>query len=125
MNILGNPKIAQAISSTTASQRFKGDLDVGLQEIVTNLVPYPKFTLPVVSYAPFHAKDKVNNKLNTKELTEACFDSDNCMARINVYNGRYFSCLLLARGDVSALEVNFAIQHIKKFELGLSNLLEN
>lgn len=114
MNILGNPKIAQAISSTTASQRFKGDLDVGLQEIVTNLVPYPRFTFPVVSYAPFHAKDKVNNKLNTKKLTEACFDSDNYMAKINVHNGRYFSCLLLARGDVSALEVNFAIQHIQQ-----------
>ena len=68
----------------------------------------------MVSYAPFHAKDKVNHKLNSfQELTEACFNEKNFMAKISVDYGKFMSCFLLARGDVSSSEVNTAIQHIK------------
>ena len=77
-------------------------------------MPYRRIQFPVVSYAPFHAKDKVNHKLNSfQELTEACFNEKNFMAKISVDYGKFMSCFLLARGDVSSSEVNTAIQHIK------------
>ena len=110
-----NRLIAQAISSTTASLRFKGDLDVDLDEVRNNLVPYPRIHFPVISYAPIHAKDKIKNKVNTfDEFTGACFNSTNFMATINPKRGKYMSCFLLARGDVASSEVNMAIKHIKK-----------
>ena len=77
-------------------------------------MPYPRIQFPVVSYAPFYAKDKVNHKLNSfQELTEACFTEENFMAKINLEHGKFMSCFLLARGDVTSSEVNTAIQYIK------------
>ena len=110
-----NRLIAQAISSTTASLRFKGDLDVDLDEVRNNLVPYPRIHFPVISYAPLHAKDRINEKVNTfDEFTGACFNSSNLMASIDPKHGKYMSCFLLARDEVAASEVNMAIKHIKK-----------
>ena len=110
-----NRLIAQVISSTTASLRFKGDLDVDLDEVRNNLVPYPRIHFPVISYAPLHTKDKIKDKLNTlDEFAGACFNKTNHMATINPEHGKYMSCFLLARGDVSSSEVNTAIKHIKK-----------
>ena len=36
------------------------------------------------------------------------------MAKINLEIGKFMSCFLLARGDVTSSEVNSAIQYIKK-----------
>ena len=103
----------KAISSTTASLRFKGDLNVDLADIRNSLVPYPRIRFPVVTYAPLQAKDQIN-KLNTlQELTVACFDPKNFMASIDPRHGKYISCFLLARGDIAPSEVNMAIRDIK------------
>ena len=110
-----NRLIAQVISSTTASLRFKGDLDVDLDEVRNNLVPYPRIHFPVISYAPLHTEDQIKNKVNTlQEFTSACFTSKNVMASINPKRGKYMSCFLLARGDIASSEVNKAIDHIRK-----------
>ena len=114
-----NRLIAQVISSTTASLRFKGDLDVDLDEVRNNLVPYPRIHFPIISYAPFHAKDKIQDKMNTlDEFAGACFNSNNFMASIEPRHGKYMSCFLLARGDVASSEVNMAIKYIKKNSWG-------
>ena len=42
-----NRLIAQIISSITASLRFDGALNVDLNEFQTNLVPYPRYYLPL------------------------------------------------------------------------------
>ena len=115
-----NRLIAQVISSTTASLRFKGDLDVDLDEVRNNLVPYSRLHFPVVSYV----QDKIKDKVNTlDEFTGACFNSNNVMASIDPKNGKYMSCFLLARGDVASSEVNMAIKHIKKNSWVTYNLM--
>ena len=68
------------MSSTTASLRFKGDLDVDLADVQNNLVPYPRIHFPVVSYAPFQSKDKINKLNSFQEYTAACLDKRNLMA---------------------------------------------
>ncbi len=47
-----NRLLAQVVSSITASLRFKGVLNVDLNEFQVNLVPYPRIHFPLVSYAP-------------------------------------------------------------------------
>lgn len=48
-----NRLVAQVVSSATSSLRFKGDMNVDLNEFQTNLVPFPRVHFPLVSYAPF------------------------------------------------------------------------
>lgn len=47
-----NRLVAQVVSSATSSLRFKGDMNVDLNEFQTNLVPFPRVHFPLVSYAP-------------------------------------------------------------------------
>ena len=47
-----NRLIAQVVSSITASLRFEGSLNFDLNDIQTNLIPYPRVHFPLISYAP-------------------------------------------------------------------------
>lgn len=53
-----NRLVAQAVSSATASLRYKGDMNVDLNEFQTNLVPFPRVHFPLVSYAPLSSSHR-------------------------------------------------------------------
>ena len=49
-----NSLIAHLLSNLTASMRFEGSLNVDLNEITMNLVPFPslKFLVPAMNFDP-------------------------------------------------------------------------
>ena len=111
-----NQIIAQAMSSITASLRFEGSLNVDLNEIPTNLVPYPRDHFTMMSYAPIITREKAQRQtLNVKELTYSLFDPSNLMIQLDDINkGKMISCCMMYRGDVSTREINTAIQTVKE-----------
>lgn len=111
-----NRMIAQAISSITASLRFKGDLNCDLTEFQTNLVPYPRIHFPLCSYAPFIAAEKAYHEtLTTYELSSAVFEPSNMLVSCNPSknNNMYMACCLMFRGDVVPKDVNAAVSTLK------------
>jgi len=109
-----NKLIAQVISSLTASLRFDGALNVDVTEFQTNLVPYPRIHFMLSSYAPVISAEKAHHeKLTVQELTTACFEPANMMAKCDPRHGKYMACCLMYRGDVVPKDVNAAVANIK------------
>jgi len=109
-----NRLIAQVVSSLTSSLRFDGALNTDLTEFLTNGVPYPRIHFLLSSYAPFISAEKAfHENFSIGELTTAVFEPANMMAKCDPRHGKYMSCLLMYRGDVTPSDVSAAIGVIK------------
>lgn len=109
-----NRLIAQIVSSTTASLRFSGSMNVDLNEFQTNLVPFPRIHFPLVAYAPLVSADRASHEQHAiTSLTNACFESGNMMVKCDPRQGKYMACCMLYRGDVVPKDVNAAVSAIK------------
>ena len=111
-----NQIIAQAMSSITASLRFEGSLNVDLNEFPTNLVPYPRDHFTMMSYAPIVTPEKAQRQtLSVQELTYSLFERNNLMIQVDDINkGKFMTCCMMYRGDVSNRDVNLAVQNVKE-----------
>lgn len=109
-----NRIIGQIVSSLTASLRFKGDLNVDLNEFQTNLVPYQRIHFPICSYSPLISAEKaIHEQLSVDEITKSLFEPSNMMVKCNPNNGKYMACTLLYRGDVVSKDVTATLAKIK------------
>jgi len=109
-----NRLIAQCISSLTASLRFEGQLNVDLTEFQTNLVPYPRISFPLCSFAPVIAAEKAyHERLTVAEITNSVFEPHSMMVKCDPRHGKFMACCMMYRGDVVPKDVNAAIATVK------------
>lgn len=108
-----NRLIAQIVSSTTASLRFDGSMNVDLNEFQTNLVPYPRIHFPLVAYSPLRsAKKSSHENYSIASITNSCFEPGSMMVKRDPCRGKFMACCMLYRGDVPK-DINTAIATIK------------
>ncbi|OAD54075.1 Tubulin alpha chain, partial [Eufriesea mexicana] len=104
----------QVVSSITASLRFEGAVNLSLEELQTNLVPYPRIHFALPTYAPLiSARKAMYSEITTQQITYDCFEPANQMVTCDPRTGAYTSCCLLYRGDVNPNDVNRTIQSLK------------
>merc|ERR1711991_357654 len=109
-----NRLIPQIISSITASLRFDGQINVDMTAFQTNLVPYPRISFPLCSYAPIIAAEKAyHEQLSVSEITSAVFEPSTMMVKCDPRHGKYMACVLMYRGDVVPKDVNSSIALLK------------
>lgn len=111
-----NRLIAQTVSSITTSLRFDGVLQVDFNELLTNLIPYPRIHFPLVSYSPLMSAEQSyhqQKELTIPKITKACFTTANQMMNCDPLKGKYIACSMLYRGDVVVNEVNATVETIK------------
>jgi len=107
-----NRLISQVISSMTASLRFDGQLNVDLNEFLTNLVPFPRLHFCMSSWSPLRSRMD-QETISVAEMTSDCFETSNLMAKCDTRLGKYLSCCLMYRGDVKPKDVNSALSGMK------------
>lgn len=106
--------VAQVSSSITASLRFVGDANVDLNEFQTNLVPYARVHFPMAAYVPIISSKKASHEQFTvSEITSACFDPSNQLAKCDPRSGKYMACCVLYRGEVVSKDINASLEVIK------------
>lgn len=98
-----NTLIANAITGTTCSLRFPGQLNCDLRKLGVNLVPFPRLHFFLVGFAPLTADSvKGYRALSVPELTAQAFDSKNMMCAADPRHGRYLTCAMMFRGKISS-----------------------
>lgn len=102
-----NRLIATAITGTTCSLRFPGQLNCDLRKLAVNMVPFPRLHFFLVGFAPLTAtKSEDYRVLTVPELTTQAFDAKNMMCAADPRHGRYLTCAMMFRGSMSSKEVD-------------------
>ena len=60
-----NKLISQTISSLTSSMRFRGTLNISLDDFLMNVIPFKQLNYLIPSYAPFYKYDTTLNQFTS------------------------------------------------------------
>jgi len=102
-----NHLIACAITGTTCSLRFPGQLNCDLRKLAVNMVPFPRLHFFLVGFAPLTSGQSQDYRvLTVPELTAQAFDAKNMMCAADPRHGRYLTCAMMFRGVMSSKEVD-------------------
>ena len=110
-----NRLVAQVISSLTASLRFPGSLNVDINDFPTVLVPYPRLHMLISAYAPLMSREKAYHEtFSVAELTTSVMTEPNSLlTKCDPTHGKFMSCCLMYRGDVTPSDVKTTMATIK------------
>eukprot|EP01017_Pseudomicrothorax_dubius_P050473 TRINITY_DN9572_c0_g1_i1.p1 TRINITY_DN9572_c0_g1~~TRINITY_DN9572_c0_g1_i1.p1 ORF type:complete len:464 (-),score=74.97 TRINITY_DN9572_c0_g1_i1:84-1475(-) len=129
-----NNIIAHLLANITCSMRFEGPLNVDLNEITMNLVPYPDQHFLLASMAPLYSL--LDLKLQARGVDQMFKDiltDQHQLLCVSPLRHRYTALGLIIRGDVAFTDVAKNIKKIKSdidmiywnkegFKYGLCNL---
>uniref|UniRef100_A0A7S1FP84 Tubulin beta chain n=1 Tax=Corethron hystrix TaxID=216773 RepID=A0A7S1FP84_9STRA len=108
-----NHLIAAAITGTTCSLRFPGQLNCDLRKLAVNMIPFPRLHFFMVGFAPLTSRKSHDYRImNVAELTQQAFDAKNMMCAADPRHGRYLTCAMMFRGKMSTKEVDDQMNNI-------------
>ena len=111
MNLL----VAHLMSNLTASMRFPGSLNIDLNEITMNLVPFPRMHFLQSSLAPLYSIIKTNSPPRPMDLMfQDILHQDFQLIQSNPIKHKYLALGMLIRGEVAFSDVSRNIDKIKK-----------
>lgn len=122
-----NDVAAQFLSHLMAGTRYSGDLNVDVNEISTNLVPFPQLKYLTASFAPLSSTwpeakiqhyrcDPTKMNKEVQRLIYNAFAPDSKLVATHENEGANeitLACALLARGDVVSTDMMVATECLK------------
>lgn len=102
-----NELAAGLITNLTAGMRFPGSLNVDLNEISMNLVPFPKLHFLVAGLSPLGTPRSVD------QMFTDVYHRHNQLMAADVRHHRFLASGLLIRGGISVAEANANIQRLE------------
>ena len=109
-----NNIVANLLLNMTSSARFEGSLNVDLNEITMNLVPFPKLHYLVSSLTPLYSLIDVNLPVGRLDqmFTDA-FSKDYQLIKANPKQNLYLACALIVRGNAEVSDIRRNIERLK------------
>ncbi|TPX60608.1 hypothetical protein PhCBS80983_g01712 [Powellomyces hirtus] len=108
---------ANLLMNMTSSMRFEGTMNVDINDIVTNLVPFPRMKFLLSSMTPLYTlTDARPPPRRLDQMFIDAFSRDCQLIRAEPKTSRYLACALIARGDV---EVSDLRRNIERMSLQL------
>src|SRR3546814_1542993 len=75
-----NHLVSAAMSGTTCSLRFPGQLNCDLRKLAVNLIPFPRLHFFMSGFAPLTSRASASFRtMSVPELTQQIFDAKNMM----------------------------------------------
>lgn len=109
-----NNIVANMLLNLTSSSRFEGSLNVDLNEISMNLVPFPKLHYLVSSMTPIYSLAGSNVSLrNLDQMFTDAFSRENQLINADPKHSLYLACSLMVRGDVEVSDIRRNIDRLK------------
>ncbi|XP_062857104.1 tubulin epsilon chain isoform X3 [Trichomycterus rosablanca] len=108
-----NNIVANLLLSITSSSRFEGSLNVDLNEIAMNLVPFPRLHYLVSSLTPLYTLADVN--VPTRRLDQMfsdAFSKDHQLMNADPRHSMYLACALMVRGNVQVSDLRRNIERL-------------
>ncbi|XP_071804090.1 tubulin epsilon chain-like [Asterias amurensis] len=109
-----NNIVANLLLNLTSSSRFEGSLNVDLNEISTNLVPFPKIHYLVASQTPLYSL--LDLKLPPRRLDQMftdAFSREYQLLKADPKNSMYLACALMCRGNVEISDIRRNIDRLR------------
>lgn len=109
-----NNIVANMLLNLTSSSRFEGSLNVDLNEITTNLVPFPRLHYLISSLSPLYISEQVNQQVRgIEQMFSDSFKSENQLIQCEPKASLYLACALILRGQVQLSDVRRNIERLK------------
>lgn len=109
-----NNIVANLLLNLTSSARFEGQLNMDLNEITMNLVPFPHLHYLTSSLTPLYTLADVN--IPTRRLDQMfsdAFNKDHQLIRADPKHNLYLACALMVRGNVHISDLRRNIERLK------------
>ncbi|KAL4649068.1 tubulin epsilon chain [Arapaima gigas] len=109
-----NNIVANLLLNLTSSARFEGSLNMDLNEIAMNLVPFPRLHYLVSSLTPLYTLSDVNIPIRRLDqmFTDA-FSKDHQLIQADPKHSLYLACALVVRGNVQVSDLRRNIERLK------------
>ncbi|KAM8998862.1 tubulin epsilon chain-like [Sarcophilus harrisii] len=108
-NIVGN-----LLLNLTSSARFEGSLNMDLNEITMNLVPFPQLHYLVSSLTPLYTLADVNiPPRRLDQMFSDAFSKNHQLIQADPKHSLYLACALLVRGNVQISDLRRNIERLK------------
>ncbi|XP_026880002.2 tubulin epsilon chain isoform X1 [Electrophorus electricus] len=109
-----NNIVANLLLNITSSARFEGSLNMDLNEIAMNLVPFPRLHYLVSSLTPLYTLADVN--VPTRRLDQMftdAFSKEFQLMKADPRHSLYLSCALMLRGNVQVSDLRRNIERLR------------
>jgi tubulin epsilon len=114
-----NNLAANALLNLTSGMRFEGSLNVDMNDITMNMVPFPKLHFLLPSMSPLITSKAPAQRALAKQhraIDRLFYDvmgKDHQLMSCNPRQSMYLACGLLARGGITAADVSRNVATIK------------